>query len=280
MENRFKFGICVDNGYPDPTAERIKMVKRVGFDALFTGWSDGCDMEKWANEIARQGLIYQSVHAPFGHVDRLWEDPGEEGEKYADMLVRCIGDCARFDVKIMICHVIIGMGRHTPTELGLTRYARLVEEAERQGVTIAFENTEGMEYLEAVMKSFSHSPACGFCWDTGHEQCYNYGRDMMALYGDKLVGTHINDNFGMADRNVMTWLDDSHLMPFDGIIDWAGVAKRLDDHGFDDVMTMELTCKSKPGKTTHDIYKDLTCEEFFAQALERCRRVAALRRAD
>ena len=240
MENRFKFGICVDNGYPDPIAERIKMVKRVGFDALFTGWSDGCDMEKWANEIAQQGLIYQSVHAPFGHVDRLWEDPGEEGEKYADMLVRCIGDCARFDVKIMICHVIIGMDRHTPTELGLTRY----------------------------------------CWDTGHEQCYNYGRDMMALYGDKLVGTHINDNFGMADRNVMTWLDDSHLMPFDGIIDWAGVAKRLDDHGFDDVMTMELTCKSKPGKTTHDIYKNLTCEEFFAQALERCRRVAALRRAD
>lgn len=272
----FQFGIGLGLGFPQNATEQIRLIAQAGYDACFTGWSEDCEIEAWANEIARQGLIYQSVHAPFGKVHTLWEE-GEAGEQYTNMLISCLRDCARVGVGIMVSHVIIGMDRHTPTELGLVRFGRLVEAAEKYGVTVAFENTEGLEYLQAVMDALGGSSRCGFCWDTGHEQCYNYGEDMMARFGDKLVATHINDNLGMADRQVMTWLDDSHLLPFDGINKWDTVAARLDSHGYQGIMTMELTRNSKPGKTTHDIYAQLSLEQFLALALERCRKIAAMR---
>ena len=52
----------------------------------------------------------------------------------------------------MVTHPIIGMDRHSPTELGVRRYATLVEEAERLGYDITFINhnigTMEMTYLE------------------------------------------------------------------------------------------------------------------------------------
>ena len=108
--------------------------------------------------------------------------------------------------------------------------------------------------------------------------CYNYSEDVMARFGDKIVATHINDNFGMTDRNNMTWLDDSHLLPFDGIADWQGVVARLDKHGYNGIYTMELTRDSKPGKNTHAAYAAWSFEEFITKALERGKRIAALSR--
>ncbi len=271
-----KFGIDVGAGFPGTVEEHIPILSSVGYDACFTGWNHE-SMETWANLIAQNGLIYQSVHAPFNRVHKLWE-AGEEGERYTDMLIDCIRDCARFDVKIMVCHVIIGMDRHFPSALGISRFSRLVEAGEKHGVTVAFENTEGLEYLQAVIDHLGDSPACGFCWDTGHEQCYNYGENMMARFGHKLVATHLNDNFGMADRNVMTWLDDSHVLPFDGINNWGSIIDRLDAVGYDGIYTMELTRNPKPNRPdTHKAYAAWSYEQFMAEALERARRMVALR---
>lgn len=272
-----KFGISVGMGFKESVEEQIALIGQAGYASCFTGWSDGCEIERWAAAMARNNVIYQSVHAPFTKVHLLWEDAGQGGEDYTDMLIRCVEDCAKVGVKIMIAHVIIGMDRHTPNELGLKRFARLVAAAEKHGVIVAFENTEGLEYLQAVMDAFKSSPSCGFCWDTGHEMCYNYSEDMMARFGDKIVATHINDNLGMADRQVMTWLDDSHLLPFDGIADWKSVINRLDRYGFDGIYTMELTRDSKPGRNTHAAYATWSFAEFLAAALERGRRIVSLR---
>ena len=270
-----KFGISVGMGFPESATDQIAAIARVGYDACFTGWNPE-RMEAWANAIAKNGLIYQSVHAPFDKAHKMWE-AGRAGEEYTDMLIRCVEDCKRFGVGIMVAHVIIGMDRHSPSALGITRFCRLVEAGEKAGVKIAFENTEGIEYLQAVMDHLGDSPACNFCWDTGHEQCYNYGEDMMARFGSKLIATHLNDNFGMADRNVMTWHDDSHVLPFDGINDWKSVINRMDKAGYDGIYSMELTRNSKPNKHTHDIYAAWSLEEFLAEALNRMHRMVALR---
>lgn len=71
------------------------------------------------------------------------------------------------------------------------------------------------------MNHFRGNPAVGFCWDSGHELCYNHGRDMLAQYGDRLLGTRLNDNLGVRDDGgQITFLDDLHLLPFEGIADW------------------------------------------------------------
>ena len=55
---------------------------------------------------------------------------------------------------------------------------------------------------------------------------------MMALYGDRLLCTHINDNLGIRNyEGRITFIDDLHLLPFDGVADWKWITERLNRHG-------------------------------------------------
>ena len=239
-------------------------------------------MDEWAKAVAEAGLVYQSIHAPFsrvesiGKVSGLWEDEGEAGEAYTDMLIRCVNDAARVGVPLVIIHPYIGFENHSPSELGLRRYGRLIEAAKKVGVKLGFENVEGEEYLAAIMERYGHLENVGFCWDTGHEMCYNFSRDMMAKYGDKLFGTHCNDNLGITDPENITWKDDLHLLPFDGIADWKGIADRLDRHNFEGMLTFELTISNKPDKHTHDEYAAWGERKFLEEAYARAKQIAAL----
>jgi sugar phosphate isomerase/epimerase len=139
-------------------------------------------------------------------------------------------------------------------------------------VKLALENTEGEEYLELLMEALSDNPAVGFCIDTGHEMCYNRSRDLITKYGSRLIATHLNDNVGITDENNITWLDDAHLLPFDGIGNWQGIADRLSSVGYAGELTFELTSQNKPQRNTHDRYAEWSFEEYIAAAHERaCR---------
>lgn len=204
----------------------------------------------------------------------MWVE-GTEGENAVNTLLLCLDDCAKNGVPIMVCHTIIGFDKHSPNEVGINNYRKIVDRAKELGVKIAFENTEGEEYLKAVMEAFSCYDNVGFCWDTGHEMCYNHSKDMMALYGDRLVGTHLNDNMGITGDHI-TWHDDAHLLPFDGIADWQGIRDRLRRHGWNGPLTFELTAANKPNRHTHDAYQGWDYEQFVTAALSHARRFAAL----
>ena len=138
-----QLGINVSVGYDEPYERLFSYIRQAGFDACFTPWNEDSPVEAWAEAIAKEGLIYQSIHAPFHKVSCLWEDEGEAGDAYLAMLLSCLKDCNRAGVPVMVTHPIIGMDRHNPTELGVRRYAKLVEEAENLKVRVAFENLEG-----------------------------------------------------------------------------------------------------------------------------------------
>ena len=257
--------ICINDnpGFKDTTLDqRLDVIKATGFDGVFTGWPVG-GMKDLAEKIRSRGLYFQSVHAPFTDAHKPWEK-GRAGDDVIDNLIACVRECAEVEVPIVVVHPIIGMDRHNPTDLGIERYGRLVSEAEKLGIKVAFENVEGIEYLEKIIADLGSSPAIGYCWDTGHEMCYNGSMDVPALFGDKLICTHLNDNLGQIDPKEITWLDDAHLFPFDGIADWQGIADRLNRENYKGELTFELTLASKPGRCTHDIYNDLTLESGFA----------------
>ena len=257
-----KICINVNPGFKDVSFEEcLDAIKAAGFDGVFTGWTPG-DMARRAKIIREKGLYFQSVHSPFNKVHLPWEE-GEDGEKVIDDLIKCARECAEAGVPIVVIHPIIGMDRHNPTDLGIERFGRLVREAEKLGIMLAFENVEGIEYLEKIIAELGSSPAVGYCWDTGHEMCYNGSMDVPALFGDKLICTHLNDNLGQTNPREITWLDDAHLFPFDGVADWQRIADRLNRVGYSGELTFELTLASKPGRNTHDIYNDLTPRSGF-----------------
>ena len=270
MAKQHKLGIAL-------MGDHVNMIAQIGWDAFFTGW-DRNNIERWANEAARNGLIYQSIHSPFSHdhkVSYMWQDR-EEGKFVTDQLIECVKDCAKFDIPVMVIHPFIGFKDHTPTQIGLDNYKRVVETANKLGVTLGFENVEGEEYLAALMKEFWNEPCCGFCLDTGHEQCYNGGKDMLALYGEKLCHTHFNDNLGVIDPTLpieLSWKNDLHLTMGDGIVDWKGVMDRIDATPYTGPLICELTRTNKLGRPDHDKYAAMAIDEFYAFALNRARKV-------
>lgn len=246
-------------------------LKQMGFEATFTPMSEQSRLYSWANEAAAAGIFYSSIHSPYARVHFLWEDSldGEESEREQ---MRCIDACAAVNVPIAVVHPNIGFDRHEPTAIGLCRYRRMADYAESKNVKLAIENVEGDEYLDALMQDLQGHPAVGFCLDSGHELCYNRGRDLLADYGDRLIYTHINSNLGITDPcGKISGLDDAHLLPFDGKVDMPYLAQRLASCNYNGVLMMELK-RGRANYVGNGLYASLSIEEYLAEAAARIKR--------
>ncbi len=263
--------------------EQIRLFKEMGFDGFFVEWNKETDVKKLREAADSCEMIFQSIHAPFYKIaDVLWQE-GEEAETAVETLIACAKDCAENQVPIMVCHAFIGFDRDdlNPNPIGVENYRKVVEKAKELGVKIALENTEGEEYLAALMDAFKDYDNVGFCWDTGHEICYNHSQDMMAKYGDRLFATHINDNLGISDYNgKIFWTDDLHLLPFDGVADWQNIVQRLNRHHYDGILTFELNINSKPNRHENDVYAKMTMEEYICEVFKRACKVAMMKLRD
>ena len=261
-----------------PLNELILLLKKTGFDGFAIDISNRkTDAASLVETGKKENMIIQSLHAPFNKSDDMWFD-GDLGDEALKELTENIELCAKLEIPIMVAHTFIGFDSdNIPTQLGIERYGKLVKRADELGVMLALENTEGEEYFDALMDAFKNEKFVGFCWDTGHELCYNRGRNLMADYGNRLVATHLNDNLGVRDFDGrITYIDDLHLLPFDGIADWNKIAQNLAKSPFDGPLTFELNTVSKPGRHENDKYAAMPVERYIAEAYIRACKVASL----
>lgn len=268
-----KLIVNTDFASDDSREERIGRLAEVGWDGVFIGWN-GEPLGKTAQTVRERGLKLQSVHAPFTHVDRLWEQK-EEGDMELAFQLRCLEESVSVGVTLVVEHAIIGMERNTPTQLGIDRFGALIDRARELGVRLAIENTEGEIYLETLLDAFKGEKHVGFCIDTGHEMCYNGRKDMIGKYAGRVFCTHLNDNMGQTGEKIC-WLDDSHMLPFDGTADWQGIAERLERAGYTGDLTFEFVKGNRPERTTNDRYERLSFTEYAALALEKAKQFARI----
>lgn len=274
-KKQFALGLCGDCGMS--FLEQLELLKKTGFDGFFVVWDPNLNIGELADRAKELGLIFQSIHAPWGKAADIWYGDESKGQAAVDELKACVDACVSYQVTILVVHAFVGFESHDPTQTGLERFSRVVDYAREKGVKIAFENVEGEEYLDALMDHFTGDDTVGFCWDSGHEMCYNYSKDLLEKYGDRLLSTHLNDNLGIKDYNgKITWLDDLHLLPFDGAADWREIAKRLHRCGFRDILTFELNVTSKPGRHENDSYCEMSYERFVTEAYKRACRIAMM----
>ncbi|WP_192799678.1 sugar phosphate isomerase/epimerase family protein [Brucella anthropi] len=76
-------------------------------------------------------------------------------------------------------------------------------------------------YLALYDRLFKRYDAAfiGLCYDSGHWELIEPGKlSVLEQYGDRLIATHIHDNFGAMD---------DHLLPFDGRLDWKAITKAI-----------------------------------------------------
>lgn len=278
--SEIRIGMQLQKEIALPPEEQIRLLKKTGFDAFFAYWQYDTDVARLKKCADRHGMLFQSLHAPAGiYARHLWYK-SEETERSMKIFLDCLRDCEKNRIPIMVMHSFYGFDLHEPTDFGIENYRIIADRAKKSGVKLALENLEGWEYLKALLVYFKDDADVGFCWDSGHENCY-CGYDLLgeACHGEKLICTHLNDNFGISDKNgILTGLDDLHLLPFDGNIDWQRVVQRLIDWNYDGVWMFELKKNAQPQRRECAAYAKMSPEEYVKAAYERCRRVCGLYR--
>lgn len=270
-----KIGISVFGSSSAEMSEIIRVARKVGFDAVSPEYKRDIDMAEVVSAARECGLVVQSIHAPYGGAADMWTT-GERAEAATDEIISVLETCRDLDVPVMVMHVWIGFDyKYDEKSLVFASFDRVVATAEECGVKIAFENTEGEEFLYAIMARYIGNPFVGFCWDSGHEMCYNRSENLLGKFGDRLIMTHLNDNLGISnfDGRVF-WTDDLHLLPYDGVADWDYNVARLEQSAPQEILNFELIPTSKPGRHDNDAYASLSTELYLTEAYKRACRIA------
>lgn len=267
--NRHKLCISLNDKYGIPQREQVKLAAKAGFDGVFPCWTTEENLiPNLKAEADKYGISIPAVHAPHIKFDSVWFGSDEEAKPALSQMYACLDDCGKYGIPVIACHVITGYeDKPEPSQTGLERFKAYSDRAAKLGVVIAYENLEQEHFLAAVLEHLKNHPGAAFCWDSGHEMCYNNSRDLLAVWGDRLVLTHLNDNMGFKGLNGrLTGNDDLHLLPFDGAGDWEEKALRLSKVADVEYLTFEPKKASKPGRHENDAYEKMTVAEFFEEA--------------
>lgn len=226
------YGIYAWFGYLLPLKERFRLIRDAGFDCVMLWWGDDfyeLDGKKTAHpELARSyGLTVENAHAPYQFSNDLW-DSGINGTAYEKLIMGCIEDCAACGIPTLVMHIIddpfLKIG-----DAGICRLQRLVEQAERDNVTLALENVQKPQYLDCIFSRIK-SEHLGFCYDSGHEFAISGGFSLLEKYGCLLKAMHLHDNNGKEDQ---------HLLPGEGKINWTDVAAKIKAAGYKGAICLE-----------------------------------------
>ncbi len=271
-----RIGISFAKSYDLAIGEILQIIKNVGFDGISPVWKSGAELADIVEIAEKLGLEVQSLHAPFAKAADMWSREENVLLPAKTELKRVIDDCVKFHIPVVVAHVWIGFDyKFDMNSLYYENFEEIVGYAKEHNVKIAFENTEGIEYLRALMAHFKGDETVGFCWDSGHEMCYNYSEDLLAEVGDRLMMTHLNDNLGISRFDgKIHWTDDLHLLPFDGIADWDYNIQRLRTARRQPILNFELNVTSKPNRHENDIYAKMDATQYFTEAYKRACKIA------
>lgn len=247
--------------------DALDLIKDAGFDCFFDTMRPLDEMFAIKDRGEKLGLEFEFIHAPFKGINSLLA-PGMGYLELYLKLKECIDYAAAIDVRTIILHVSSGWNPPELSDIGLSRFDSLVEYAYTKGVTIAFENLRMVGNLAYLADRYENTPNVKFCYDIGHEHCYTKYVCMMDIFRERMVATHIHDNYGRGhDR---TGSPDIHLLPFDGNIDYTKVMRKLDEYNYTGSLMLEVF----QGSTIE--YRNMSPEDFIATAYDRIKRISLL----
>ena len=256
--------------------EAIKAAKKAGFDYLDMSFFAYCRndgemaKENWRDWICQvkecadqNGIRFRQTHGNFV-LGLQWDDPAfPEGKDLLALNTRCAEASKILGAEWMVVHPM-NLPRQPVYNRGVNKAANLaylapvIEKAKEVGIGIAVENMvdfsrnmrrycggDPEELLDLV--DTINDPAVGICLDTGHACLTSiHVPSYIRLAGDRLKALHINDNRQKGDE---------HLLPFDGLVDWQGVAQALRDIGYDHDYSFEVRSRAIPKAAQESWFK-------------------------
>ena len=248
-----KIGICIPKKTNSEITPFLEMLKCIGFEESFTCHKENC------GDIAKSGLKMTSFHAPFDGINAMWSE-NEEGETMLSRLLESVDICKEYDIPVSVIHLSSGDNSPNINDIGTARFNRLVDYAVKNNVKLAFENQRKLANLAYIFERYANVPQVGFCFDTGHNNCFAKDIGYMPIFADRMMYIHLNDNQGIKGN-------DQHLIPFDGNSDLEKCAKTIANSPYKGGIMLEVF-KSPAEKTAYEGYEDLSVEQYYQRAFE------------
>lgn len=206
-------------------------------------------MEAEKQLLKKYGLVAGQTHAP---MDAYWHADILTKEKRWHAQVQAIKATSYLESPYIVVHPIMLPYRMDPAKyeeakaVNMEFYKFLEPYAKEYGVKIAIENLfaydpilqrfcetacSKAEYLIDYVDTLN-SDCFVVCLDTGHAMLADQNPvDMIYQLGSKYLKVlHVQDNDKVQDK---------HVMPGMGVLDWYGIGKALHDIGYDGVFNYE-----------------------------------------
>lgn len=254
-------GINVRPNITYGTENFLESIAKIGFNCVFTFGNDENFIKLVDKKCRELSLTYESLHAPFSNINAMWYDE-ENSRLMLNELLTNVNLASKYNIPIVVTHLSSGFDAPPITDAGLRNFDKLINEAAKKNITIAFENQRKLANLATMFELYDKNTNVGFCWDVGHEKCFANSMEYMPLFGDRLVFTHIHDNFGVFE-------EDEHLLPFDAGIDYKRTAELLRQFNYKGTLMLEIDLPHE----NNEKYKNLTLEQFTNRAFQAINRL-------
>ncbi|MBN1968350.1 MAG: sugar phosphate isomerase/epimerase [Candidatus Delongbacteria bacterium] len=193
-----------------PFEQRIKLIKKAGFDATSIWLGDeekSCISDDFASIVHQNNLYLENAHAPYNKANLLWN---RNSVNHAiDEYSKCIEYCSKNRIEILVIHPSKGNYKIENNECGLDALSVLTTFGKKNNVRIAVENTRQNHILDLIFENLND---IYFCFDSSHDNLYSEKKfALLTKFSDRLICVHLSDNHGIKD---------DHILPFEGVIDW------------------------------------------------------------
>lgn len=246
-------------GYDVSFEERYYLIKYAGFDCVMLWWSDkfgrGTGYQEDVQLARKAGLYIENIHTPI-HEQNCLSSDNLDGESVFQSYLQCVKDCFENNIPTMVIH--LPNDEYPINNLGIKRLEKIICDAEKMDVQVAFENLCNIQNLALVLGTFQ-SQNVGFCYDSCHHINYASKDDLLKRYGKRLMALHLQDNGGKYNQ---------HQLPFDGRIDWSNVMKEITLTGYQGATTLE---------PMNWDYKNLSIQQFLNLAYQRAKKIDEMR---
>lgn len=251
-------------GYPLELYDRLRLIKGAGFKGVLLWWATESVFEPPIPEkceLARRiGLEVVNAHLEYRPINAVWEE-GFRGEHYATELIGLVTEAGMYGVKTLVVHLTEGFTPPPMSDVGLDRFRRLIDAADRADVKLAFENLKAYKRLYEFMPLID-APHVGVCFDAGHNHAHCPDTRVCRDFKDRIFAVHLHDNYGVLD---------DHLLPFDGNDDWTRVRDELMGSSYTGPWSLEIEhpVSDSFGKKLPDPdpYMGLSAEEYLDRAI-------------
>lgn len=213
-------GISFYFGYNTNYKERANLIKKAGFECVMTTADPRYNKQngtirKQVKVLEKAGLKLSSLHMTYlgSELPNFFLD-NKIGNKLEKRIIKDLHIAKKYGFTCVVVHI-----EGEESSIGYNRIERILEVCKKVDVPIAVENLDTNQSLfVSIFEKYGNNPYLKFCYDCGHNHCFDPEFDYLSKYGDKLICLHLHDNKGDKD---------SHTLNKYGNIDWDALAVKL-----------------------------------------------------